>query len=211
MHPVPRQRSTLLCAHAGEKREHELGVDAAALACGHHSFHQVVGHRLARAARPALGEPYQLGHVPQHLVPPLGVAYRAVGTPISRATRSPSSTMARVPRRAGAGCVSARRLATGSDLSRRSLILSINTLTLRRDKTGVSMILHDRSAADVATAGGVIGVMPAGCSSRPRSGWRTIPPTLTSSTTSCGNIPRNSLAMLNTEGMALAPTTALSH
>ena len=48
------------------------------------------------------------------------------------------------------------------DLARRPLLLSINTLTIRRDRTGASVILHNRSAANVATSGGVIGVMPAG-------------------------------------------------
>lgn len=48
------------------------------------------------------------------------------------------------------------------DLRRRAMLLSINTLTIRLDSTGASVVLHSRSAASVATAGGVIGVMPAG-------------------------------------------------
>lgn len=48
------------------------------------------------------------------------------------------------------------------DLTRRPLLMSINTLTIRRDKTSASVILHNRDAANVATSGGVIGVMPAG-------------------------------------------------
>ncbi|HCT80119.1 MAG TPA: transcriptional regulator [Micromonosporaceae bacterium] len=48
------------------------------------------------------------------------------------------------------------------DLSRRPLLMSINTLTIRRDKNSASVVLHNRNAANVATSGGVIGVMPAG-------------------------------------------------
>lgn len=46
---------------------------------------------------------------------------------------------------------------------RRSVLVSINTLTIRLDRSGsASVILHNRSAASVATSGGIIGVMPAG-------------------------------------------------
>jgi hypothetical protein len=48
------------------------------------------------------------------------------------------------------------------DLRRRPAIMSINTLTIRRDRTSASVVLHNRSAASVATSGGVIGVMPVG-------------------------------------------------
>jgi len=48
------------------------------------------------------------------------------------------------------------------DLHRRRVIMSINTLTIRRDRSAASVVLHNRSAANVATSGGVIGVMPAG-------------------------------------------------
>lgn len=48
------------------------------------------------------------------------------------------------------------------DLTRRPLLMSINTLTIRRDKASASVILHNRNVANVATSGGVIGVMPAG-------------------------------------------------
>jgi hypothetical protein len=49
------------------------------------------------------------------------------------------------------------------DLQRRAQILSINTLTIRLDKSGsATVILHNRSAASVATSGGIVGVMPAG-------------------------------------------------
>lgn len=48
------------------------------------------------------------------------------------------------------------------DLSRRALLLSVNTLTVWLDSTGASIVLHHRSAQNVATSGGVIGVMPAG-------------------------------------------------
>ena len=48
------------------------------------------------------------------------------------------------------------------DLRRRALLLSINTLTIRLDRAGASIVLHHRGAENVATSGGVIGVMPAG-------------------------------------------------
>ena len=48
------------------------------------------------------------------------------------------------------------------DLARRPVLLSINTLTIRRDRTGATVVLHSRNPANVATSGGVIGVMPAG-------------------------------------------------
>jgi transcriptional regulator with XRE-family HTH domain len=49
------------------------------------------------------------------------------------------------------------------DLSRRSVLPSINTLTIRRSKSGShSMILHRRDSASVAVAGGMLHVMPAG-------------------------------------------------
>jgi transcriptional regulator with XRE-family HTH domain len=48
------------------------------------------------------------------------------------------------------------------DLGQRPLLMSINTLTIRRDKASASVVLHNRNAANVATSGGVIGVMPAG-------------------------------------------------
>jgi transcriptional regulator with XRE-family HTH domain len=48
------------------------------------------------------------------------------------------------------------------DLARRAVLLSINTLTIRRDRNTASIVLHNRNAANVATSGGIIGVMPAG-------------------------------------------------
>ena len=49
------------------------------------------------------------------------------------------------------------------DLMRRAVLLSINTLTIRLDLSGAaSVILHNRDAANVATSGGIVGVMPAG-------------------------------------------------
>jgi transcriptional regulator with XRE-family HTH domain len=48
------------------------------------------------------------------------------------------------------------------DLHARRVLISINTLTIRRERHAASVILHNRSAASVATSGGVIGVMPAG-------------------------------------------------
>ncbi len=48
------------------------------------------------------------------------------------------------------------------DPARRACILSINTLTIRRGRHSTAMVLHDRSAANVATSGGIVSVMPAG-------------------------------------------------
>lgn len=49
------------------------------------------------------------------------------------------------------------------DLARRPLLPSIDTLTLRRDRSGgASMVLHQRDSCRVAVAGGMFHVMPAG-------------------------------------------------
>jgi hypothetical protein len=48
------------------------------------------------------------------------------------------------------------------DLGRRSVLPSINTLTIRRDPRGASFILHDRNPAQVAVAGGMYHLIPAG-------------------------------------------------
>jgi hypothetical protein len=41
--------------------------------------------------------------------------------------------------------------------------MSINTLTIRLDRSGTgTVILHNRSATNFATSGGIVGVMPAG-------------------------------------------------
>jgi hypothetical protein len=49
------------------------------------------------------------------------------------------------------------------DLSRRAMLMSINTLTIRLDKSGsATVILHNRDVEKVATSGGIVGVMPAG-------------------------------------------------
>ncbi len=48
------------------------------------------------------------------------------------------------------------------DPQRRACILSINTLTIRRDRHSASMVLHDRSTTNVATAGGIVTAIPAG-------------------------------------------------
>ncbi|OLE27625.1 MAG: hypothetical protein AUG44_09740 [Actinobacteria bacterium 13_1_20CM_3_71_11] len=55
-----------------------------------------------------------------------------------------------------------RALGDPFDLGRRAVLLSINTLTIRRDRNSASVVLHNRNAANVATSGGIIGVMPAG-------------------------------------------------
>lgn len=48
------------------------------------------------------------------------------------------------------------------DLARRPGLVSINTLTIRDGGDTPSFVMHDRSAARVAVAGGTIHVMPAG-------------------------------------------------
>jgi transcriptional regulator with XRE-family HTH domain len=48
------------------------------------------------------------------------------------------------------------------DLGRRALGVSTNTLTIRRDRDGASMVLHQRSSGNVAVAGDMLHVMPCG-------------------------------------------------
>lgn len=48
------------------------------------------------------------------------------------------------------------------DCSHRPLISSTDTLTIRRDEDGATFVLHNRSAGNVAVAGGMLHVMPAG-------------------------------------------------
>jgi transcriptional regulator with XRE-family HTH domain len=48
------------------------------------------------------------------------------------------------------------------DLARRPLLPSIDTLTIRRSRQGASFVLHQRDAGQVAVAGGMYHVMPAG-------------------------------------------------
>ncbi|WP_239308666.1 MULTISPECIES: helix-turn-helix domain-containing protein [unclassified Frankia] len=55
-----------------------------------------------------------------------------------------------------------RRIGDPFDLERRVALPSINTLTIRYDKTRASFVLHRRSAGSVATAGGVYHILPAG-------------------------------------------------
>lgn len=56
-----------------------------------------------------------------------------------------------------------RQVGDPFDLSKRAVLLSINTLTIRLERGGTaSVILHNRDAANVATSGGIVGVMPAG-------------------------------------------------
>lgn len=45
---------------------------------------------------------------------------------------------------------------------RRPTVPSINTLTLRADDDGVTFVLHNRAAGNVAVAGGMLHIMPAG-------------------------------------------------
>ncbi len=54
------------------------------------------------------------------------------------------------------------RIGDPFDLGRRVALPSINTLTIRHDRTSASFMLHRRSAGSVATAGGVYHVLPAG-------------------------------------------------
>lgn len=48
------------------------------------------------------------------------------------------------------------------DLARRPMLPSIDTLTIRKSVDGPSFVLHDRSAGNVAVAGGMLHIMPAG-------------------------------------------------
>src|SRR5690606_27742178 len=48
------------------------------------------------------------------------------------------------------------------DIARRPVLSSIDTLTIRDDGQCPTFILHDRSAARVAVAGGTLHIMPAG-------------------------------------------------
>jgi transcriptional regulator with XRE-family HTH domain len=56
-----------------------------------------------------------------------------------------------------------RLLADPFDLTRRALLPSIDTLTIRRARSGShSIVLHQRDAASVAVAGSMLHIMPAG-------------------------------------------------
>ena len=55
-----------------------------------------------------------------------------------------------------------RLIGDPSDLTRRSIAPSINTLTVRRDDRGGSFLLHDRNSSRVAVAGGMYHLIPAG-------------------------------------------------
>jgi transcriptional regulator with XRE-family HTH domain len=55
-----------------------------------------------------------------------------------------------------------RLVASPFDLDRRPLLPSINTLTLRRSRSSAAFILHWRDPVQVAVAGGMFHVMPAG-------------------------------------------------
>src|SRR3569833_1537260 len=48
------------------------------------------------------------------------------------------------------------------ELGRRALVSSTDTLTIRVDADGASFVLHNRSAGNVAVAGGMLQIMPAG-------------------------------------------------
>lgn len=48
------------------------------------------------------------------------------------------------------------------DGSRRPILPSADTLTIRQDRDGASFVLHNRNAGNVVTAGGMLHIMPAG-------------------------------------------------
>jgi transcriptional regulator with XRE-family HTH domain len=48
------------------------------------------------------------------------------------------------------------------DLERRALVPSTDTLTIRLDSDGATFVLHNRSSGNVAVAGGMLHIMPAG-------------------------------------------------
>ncbi|MFG2043145.1 XRE family transcriptional regulator [Dactylosporangium sp. NPDC048998] len=55
-----------------------------------------------------------------------------------------------------------RHLGDPFDLHRRALVSSTDTLTIRLDADGATFVLHNRSAGNVAVAGGMLHIMPAG-------------------------------------------------
>jgi transcriptional regulator with XRE-family HTH domain len=55
-----------------------------------------------------------------------------------------------------------RHLGDPFDLHRRALVSSTDTLTIRADADGATFVLHNRSAGNVAVAGGMLHIMPAG-------------------------------------------------
>ncbi|MFB9448161.1 transcriptional regulator [Dactylosporangium vinaceum] len=55
-----------------------------------------------------------------------------------------------------------RHLGDPFDLYRRALVSSTDTLTIRADADGATFVLHNRSAGNVAVAGGMLHIMPAG-------------------------------------------------
>lgn len=48
------------------------------------------------------------------------------------------------------------------DLTQRTVAVSTDTLTIRSDRDGATFVLHDRNSANVAVAGGMLHIMPAG-------------------------------------------------
>jgi hypothetical protein len=55
-----------------------------------------------------------------------------------------------------------RHIGDPFDLSRRTVVASTDTLTVRVDDDGATFVLHNRSAGNVAVAGGMLHIMPAG-------------------------------------------------
>jgi hypothetical protein len=55
-----------------------------------------------------------------------------------------------------------RHIGDPFDLSRRPQVSSTDTLTIRLDADGATFVLHNRSAGNVAVAGGMLHIMPAG-------------------------------------------------
>ncbi|WP_432838887.1 XRE family transcriptional regulator [Dactylosporangium sp. CA-092794] len=55
-----------------------------------------------------------------------------------------------------------RYLGDPFDLARRGLVPSTDTLTIRIDADGATFVLHNRGAGNVAVAGGMLHIMPAG-------------------------------------------------
>jgi hypothetical protein len=65
-------------------------------------------------------------------------------------------------RRRRGRCRSAPLVGDPFDLARKPLLPSVDTFTIRRSRHGASFVLHQRDAGQVAVAGGMYHVMPAG-------------------------------------------------
>lgn len=84
------------------------------------------------------------------------LAHEAAGALLigSEAEVTPNPSMREMPFR--------RMIGDPFDGSRRPILPSTDTLTIRQDRDGASFVLHNRNAGNVVTAGGMLHIMPAG-------------------------------------------------